>query len=160
MMINKKFLILHAEVDSALASHTPIVALEWALGNAVAHLPPEKKFTCEVVGGEEIEEQLQLDRGVRIQIYRIAQEVINNICRHAQAKHVRLSVQVSAESLKLTIEDDGQFFAPAAVHGQGRGLANIHARASLIDARVSWTEKPGGGTLFTLKRNQLAKVVE
>ena len=135
-------------------------ALEWALGNAVAHLPAEEKFAYEVIGGEEIEEPLNLDRGVRIQIYRIAQEVINNICRHARAKHVRLSMQVSDDGLVLTIEDDGQFFAPAAINGQGRGLANIHARASLIDARVSWTEKPGGGTVFTLKRNQLARVVE
>ena len=132
-------------------------ALEWALGNAVAHLPPEKKFEYQVVGGEEIEEGLNLDRGVRIQIYRIAQEVINNICRHCQAKHVRLSVQVSADIFKLTIEDDGEFFAPSAAHGQGRGLANIHARASLIDAHVAWTKRNGGGTVFTLQRNQLGE---
>lgn len=129
-------------------------ALEWALGNAVAHLPAERKFTCEVVAGEEIEEHLNLDRGVRIQIYRIAQEVINNICRHAQAKHVRLSLQLAAGGLTLQIEDDGQFFAPGAEHGQGRGLANIHARASLIDARVGWTERPGGGTRFELSKRQ------
>ena len=129
-------------------------ALEWALGNAVAHLPPEKKFAYQVVGSEEVEEGMNLDRGVRIQIYRIAQEVINNICRHAQAKQVRLSMQVSPDGLELTIEDDGQFFAPAAVRAQGRGLANIHARASLIEARVAWTEAPGGGTVFVLRKGK------
>lgn len=135
-------------------------ALEWALGNAVAHLPSEKKFAYEVCGGEEIEEQLDLDGGERIQIYRIAQEVINNICRHAQAKHVRLSIQLSADGLELTIADDGQFFSPTAVHGQGRGLANIHARASLIEARIAWTEREGGGTLFVLQRNQPVRAIE
>lgn len=128
-------------------------ALEWALGNAVAHLPAEKKFAYQVTGSEEVEEGMSVDRGVRIQIYRIAQEVINNICRHGTAKQVRLSMQVAPEGLELTIADDGQFFAPAAVSEQGRGLANIHARASLIEAHVAWTKAPGGGTLFTLKKD-------
>jgi signal transduction histidine kinase len=129
-------------------------ALEWALANAVAHLPPEKKFEYEVLGGEEIEEGLTTDRGVRIQIYRIAQEIINNICRHGEAKHVRLSVQAAPEGLALTIEDDGSFFSPTAVRGEGRGLANIYARASLIDAEIAWTERAGGGTVFTLIKKQ------
>jgi signal transduction histidine kinase/ligand-binding sensor domain-containing protein len=128
-------------------------ALEWALGNAVVHLPPEKKFAFAVFGGEEIEEQLNLDRGVRIQIYRIAQEVINNICRHAQAKQVRLSLQLLEGGLTLAIEDDGQFFAPGAEQDRGRGLANIHARASLIEAHVAWTERAGGGTRFVLSKS-------
>src|SRR5207247_4282540 len=101
-------------------------ALEWALGNAVAHLPVDKKFEYEVSGGEEIEERIKLESSVRIQIYRIAQEVINNICRHAEAKHVRLFVEASqAGSLTLGIEDDGEFFAPGDARGEGRRLANI-----------------------------------
>ncbi len=127
-------------------------ALEWALANAVAHLPVDKKFEYEVRGGEEIEERIKLESSVRIQIYRIAQEVINNICRHAEAKHVRLSLKASPEgSLTLGIEDDGKFFAPDA-RAQGRGLANIHARASLIGAEISWTKRDGAGTMFTLRK--------
>ena len=128
-------------------------ALEWALGNAVAYLPVQKKFEYKVVSGEEIEERIKLDSSERIQIYRIAQEVINNICRHAEAKHVWLSLQATeAGNLILTIEDDGEFFAPNDTLAKGRGLANINARASLIDAEVSWSEREGGGTVFTLKK--------
>jgi ligand-binding sensor domain-containing protein/two-component sensor histidine kinase len=130
-------------------------ALEWALANAVAHLPVEKKFEYEVSNGEEIEERMKLDGGVRIQIYRIAQEVINNICRHAAAKHVQLSVKAStAGCLTLGIEDDGQFFVPTEAHAQGRGLANIQARASLIGAEITWTKRAGGGTVFTLLKGE------
>jgi signal transduction histidine kinase len=126
-------------------------ALEWALANAVAHLPVEKKFEYEVSNGEEIEERMKLEGGVRIQIYRIAQEVINNICRHAAAKHVRLSLKASTTGrLTLGIEDDGEFFAPHDAHAQGRGLANIQARGSLIGAEIRWTKREGGGTVFTL----------
>ena len=129
-------------------------ALEWALANAVAHLPSERKFEYEVYSGDEIEERIKLEPGMRIQIYRIAQEVINNICRHGQAKHVRLSVQVTDDGLALEIEDDGPFFAPVAGQEQGRGLANIQARASLIEARVSWNERSGGGTMFVLLKGK------
>jgi signal transduction histidine kinase len=135
-------------------------ALEWALANAVAHLPADKKFEYDVSGGEEIEEQIKLEPSVRIQIYRIAQEVINNICRHAEAKHVRLSLKASPEgSLTLSIEDDGEFFAPNDARAQGRGLANIHARASLIGAEISWTKRDGAGTTFTLEKREVESVV-
>ena len=128
-------------------------ALEWALANAVAHLPAEKKFEYETIAGEEIEERIKLESPVRIQIYRIAQEVINNICRHAEAKYVRLSLKaLEKDGLLLRIEDDGHFFAPNDAHTQGRGLANIRARASLIEAEVAWTEREGGGTVFRLRK--------
>jgi signal transduction histidine kinase/ligand-binding sensor domain-containing protein len=130
-------------------------ALEWALASAAAHLPSEKKFEYEVIAGEEIEERIKLEPGERIQIYRIAQEIINNICRHSQARHVRLELKTSAvNNLTLTIEDDGAFFAPADLHAQGRGLANIHARASLIEAQVAWSKRDGGGTMFCLIKNE------
>lgn len=130
-------------------------ALEWALASAVAHLPSEKKFEYEVIAAEEIEERIKLEPGERIQIYRIAQEIINNICRHSQARHVRLELKTSAgNNLILTIADDGEFFAPVDLPAQGRGLANIHARASLIEAEVTWNKRAAGGTIFTLTKNE------
>ena len=131
-------------------------ALEWALGNAMAHLPSEKRFAYQVTAAEEVEERFNLEGPVRIQIYRIAQEVINNICRHGNPKHVQLSVQSSEEGLVLKIEDDGEFFAPTEAHGGGRGLANIQARASLIDGRAAWAPREGGGTIFTFRKGKEA----
>jgi len=132
-----------------------VAALEWALANAVAHLPAEKKFEYEISAREGIEEQIKIEPGERIQIYRIAQEVINNICRHSSARHVRLALENQEPgNLKLTIEDDGDFFAPNANHTQGRGLANIHARASLLEAEVSWKRRDPTGTVFCLTKTQ------
>jgi signal transduction histidine kinase/ligand-binding sensor domain-containing protein len=129
-------------------------ALEWALTNALTHAPPECKFEYEFVCDEGLDERASLAPGERIQIYRIAQEAINNICRHAGATRVRLSVNTSdEEGFVLTIEDDGRNFDPRDKKTrQGRGLANIRARASLIDAEVSWRKGHNGGTLFTLRK--------
>jgi signal transduction histidine kinase len=127
-------------------------ALEWALANAVAHLPAEKKFEYEIAASDEIDERIDLAPGERIQIYRIAQEVINNICRHSDARHVTLALQCSDSTVTMTIEDDGKVFAPGNNHSQGRGLANIHARSSLLQAEVSWKDRPTGGNTFKLEK--------
>ena len=93
-----------------------------------------------------------------MQLYRIAQEAINNICRHADARHVRLTVALSeAGELTLMLEDDGRSFDLKEAK-RGRGLANIRARASLIEAHANWTRRPDGGTLFTLRKANAAKI--
>ncbi|HYE75962.1 MAG TPA: two-component regulator propeller domain-containing protein, partial [Blastocatellia bacterium] len=72
-------------------------ALEWALSNAVAHLPTEEKFNYQFIADTDLEDRLSLTETERIQLYRIIQEVINNICKHANARNVSLSVQVENE---------------------------------------------------------------
>jgi signal transduction histidine kinase/ligand-binding sensor domain-containing protein len=143
---------------SALENVGLAAALEWALTNAITHAPPECRFEYEFVCDEGIEERVHLAPGERIQIYRIAQEAINNICRHAGASRVRLSIKAAdEEELVLTIEDDGRNFDPRDKKTkQGRGLSNIRARASLIDADVSWRKRQSGGTVFTLRKSGLS----
>lgn len=129
-------------------------ALEWSLANAVAHAPPERKFEYEFLCDEAVKESLQLAPNVQMQIYRIAQEAVNNICRHAAATHVRLTVSISEEGdFVLRLEDNGRDFEPLdKKKKRGRGLANIRARASLIEAEVTWSKRSGSGTLFILRQ--------
>ena len=134
-------------------------ALEWALSNAVTHSPPERKFEYEFVADEGLDERINLSRATQMQIYRIVQEAISNLARHAAATHVRLIVTTSAEGeFLLTLEDDGRDFDPKpGKMKQGRGLANIRARASLIEAEVNWRKRKGGGTEFTLSKANAVK---
>jgi signal transduction histidine kinase len=130
-------------------------ALEFALSHAVQHAPPERKFDYEFACDETINEGANLPPNVQMQIYRITQEAVNNICRHAAPSEVRMKVALTPEGdFLLTVEDDGAAFDPFDNgRAEGRGLANMRARASLIDAQLSWEAKPNGGTLFTLRRN-------
>ncbi|HEV7376523.1 MAG TPA: two-component regulator propeller domain-containing protein [Pyrinomonadaceae bacterium] len=134
-------------------------ALEWALSNAVTHLQPERKFEYEFAADENLDEQLNLSRATQMQIYRILQEAVSNISRHASAKRVRLIVKTSSEGdFLLTLEDDGRDFDPQDRKiKQGRGLMNIRARASLIEAEVNWKKRDGGGTQFTLRKANAIK---
>jgi len=135
-----------------------MAALEWALANAVAHSAAGCTFAHEFVCDESLEERLQFAPGVRMQIYRITQEAIHNICRHAEATWVRLTATLShGGELILRLEDNGKDFDPKnSKRKGGRGLANIRARANLIEAEVHWNKRAEGGTMFTLRKAGVA----
>jgi signal transduction histidine kinase/ligand-binding sensor domain-containing protein len=140
---------------SALANVGLAAALEWALANGVAQLPDERKFDYEFDCTEGFEERLQIAHGVQIQIYRIVQEAVSNICRHAGATHVKLTVMIEPDDgLLIQLEDNGRSFDPRSrTAGTSRGLTNIRSRASLIEADASWSKRAEGGMLFTLHKS-------
>lgn len=127
-------------------------ALEFALSHAVQDAPADRRFEYEFVCDDALEERVQLTPNVQMQVYRIVQEALNNICRHSGATHVKMNVGVTANNdFELTITDNGREFEPAQqARKEGRGLANMRARASLIDAEINWERQGAGGTIFTL----------
>jgi len=128
-------------------------ALEFALSHAVQDAPAEKRFVYEFHCDDGIEERSELAPSVQMQIYRIVQEAVNNIWRHAAATEVKMFVTNSDEGdFSLRIEDNGRPFNSAPANSEGRGLANMRARAALIDARISWGPRETGGTVFKLTR--------
>jgi signal transduction histidine kinase len=129
-------------------------ALEWALSGALAHMPEGRRFEYDFACGEGLEERLSFAPGVQMQVYRIVQEAVNNVCRHARATRVSMRVRLDeAGVLTLTLEDDGAGFEPSNRRAlKGRGLAGIRARASLIEADADWHAREGGGTIFTLRK--------
>jgi signal transduction histidine kinase/ligand-binding sensor domain-containing protein len=138
---------------SVLANIGFLPALEWALSDAVAHLPAPEKFAYEFVCESALEDRLRLSATEEIQLYRIVQEALNNICRHARARHVRLSVRVEQDSdLLIEVCDDGVGFnGEAGEHVTGHGIANIRSRANLIGAQVSW-QSATPGCRFTVRQ--------
>jgi signal transduction histidine kinase len=91
--------------------------------------------------------------GAQAAIFRIAQEALSNIARHARAKsvHIRLYQQRDGENptLWLKIEDDGGGFDTTRP-GAGMGLANINVRAAEIGGRLHIESAPGEGTNLVL----------
>ena len=126
--------------------------MQFALAHAVEHAAPDCKFDYEFTCDDGLDEKLNLPPSTQIQIYRIAQEALSNICRHSGARHVKMKATLPADhAFELRIEDDGRGFAESATRkNSGRGLANIRARSSMIDADADWQSEPGGGTVFKL----------
>jgi signal transduction histidine kinase len=92
--------------------------------------------------------------GTQEAIFRIAQEALNNIARHARAKnvHLRLYQQCDGENpvLWLRIQDDGSGFNTTQP-GTGMGLTNINARAAEIGGRLHIESAPGEGTNLVVR---------
>lgn len=83
--------------------------------------------------------------------YRVAQEALNNILRHAQATHVDVALQRLAQgSIELTIRDNGRGFDAAAVPPDHFGLRIMHERAESIGATLFITTLVGYGTTVRL----------
>ncbi len=88
----------------------------------------------------------RLPLGVEETLYRIAQEALHNIVKHAGAKQVRLDVRREGADATMSITDDGKGFDPATVPDGHLGLAGMRARADRIGARFTCISTPGHGT--------------
>ena len=82
-------------------------------------------------------------------LYRIAEEALTNVTRHADAKHVSVDLSY-VEGVTLTVQDDGEGFDPQAVEPGSYGLIGIHERATLVDGLVGIDSAPDKGTTLTV----------
>lgn len=85
-----------------------------------------------------------LPAAVEVAVYRIAQEALTNVVRHAQAQHCLLRLALDTGAVQLTISDDGQGIPPG--HRIGVGLHAMHERASELGGSCTITQEPSGGT--------------
>jgi signal transduction histidine kinase len=124
------------------------VGLTAALEFLLSHTIENRRFHVP----DDLEEQIALTLNVKLQIYRIAQEVLTNINRHSNADLVEMDIELSDdEQFLLTIRDNGKTFQPDASSTKGRGIANIRSRANLINAKISWETHHEGGNIFSLE---------
>lgn len=82
---------------------------------------------------------------VHVAFYRITQEALNNVVKHAEARHIMVSVKASPEDVTLCIEDDGNGFDAERVSA-GMGLDNMRERAESIGAILDVTSVTSKGT--------------
>jgi signal transduction histidine kinase len=98
----------------------------------------------------------RLDPGVETACFRIAQEAMTNVLRHAAARQVRVDLRVADGELELTVEDDGRGFnVPAAqaraAGGASLGLLGMEERAELAGGRMEMHSEPGIGTRIRVR---------
>ena len=120
------------------------------LGTAVAahaqRVAAESRFALEVVIDDEAA-VLRLDPVAEANVYRIAQEALTNVRKHARARRVRLAMAVEHGRLRLTVEDDGVGLGASdrPRDKPGYGLRAMHERAAAIGADADIANRPAGG---------------
>jgi signal transduction histidine kinase len=126
--------------------------------NALTEVPLPtllKQLTDALIGRARLNIQLscigekKLPADVQIGLYRIAQEALNNIIKHARASQVVVTLNM-AYTVRLTIADDGTGFDPAVVTADHIGLRIMRERAEAIGARFQVESSPGEGTRISV----------
>lgn len=96
-----------------------------------------------------------LPEHVETAVYRIAQEALQNVMKHADAQHVHLRLAVNAGAVLLEVSDDGAGFDPAAASERagpgGYGLPGMQQRAELLGGQLTAESVPGRGTVVRLR---------
>jgi signal transduction histidine kinase len=83
-------------------------------------------------------------------VYRVAQEALSNVARHARATHVRVELGSADGQLLLTVADNGRGFDPARVNGGHFGLKGLNERADLAGGTLDIRSEPTHGTTLIL----------
>jgi signal transduction histidine kinase len=86
-----------------------------------------------------------LPAGADVTGYRLVQEAVTNIIKHAQASLVEISIRCSAAEMEVLVRDDGKGLAKRSLDGGGRGLLGMRERVAMFDGRLDTTELPEGG---------------
>ena len=87
-----------------------------------------------------------LPPGVESALYRVAQEALNNVARHAGARRVTVRLVATPEKVSLLVEDDGRGFDPSAVAEDRHGIVGMRERTQIVAGELRVESAPGKGT--------------
>jgi len=96
-----------------------------------------------------LEPDVALSEEQELVIYRVAQEALTNVARHADARRVELSLDDVSGQTVLIVRDDGRGLSPGTLPSS-RGIRGMRERAMLIGAQLEINSQPGGGTEIRL----------
>ncbi|MDD5330224.1 MAG: PAS domain S-box protein [Sulfuricella sp.] len=97
------------------------------------------------------EEELKLDEKLSTTLFRIMQESLTNVAKHAEASQIGIVLSTWDESLMLTIKDNGKGFDPRVRKAKSFGLIGIRERAAMLGGKAEITSAPGKGTTVRVR---------
>ncbi len=121
------------------------VRLSQAVNSYVSNLQKAHVLEINCFIDEKIDEVL-LDNDQHLEAYRIIQESVGNIVKHADAKHIYLTLRKEENVIDITIEDDGKGFSKETCH-DGIGMRTMKERIGLIKGNIEIDSALGKGTI-------------
>jgi signal transduction histidine kinase len=93
----------------------------------------------------------RLPSDIETTLYRITQEALTNVLKHAEASHVSIVLTRRDRSVSAVIEDDGRGFGPGEGTEKGLGLLGMRERVALVGGRLDVESSPGAGTTLSVE---------
>jgi signal transduction histidine kinase len=135
-----------AEMRTLLWELRPSALLDTNLDQLLGQLVKAVAGRAEVGVILEVDRTISPPTDVKVALYRIAQEALNNVVKHAGASRVLVSAMPSDGGISLRIRDNGQGFSPQDVPRGHLGLSTMGERAESIEATLTVESDPGRGT--------------
>lgn len=128
----------------------PVVLDEAGLETAIdVYLPMFEKRTGVSVTYEKTGRENDLDREISIQLYRVLQEALNNVARHARSSRAKVRLRISEADVVLEVEDEGVGIQKSG-NGHGMGFVSMRERAELVNGHIEFLNGSRGGFLVRL----------
>jgi PAS domain S-box-containing protein len=128
---------------------TPAVLEDFGLKEAMLdicrQLSGDTKFQCQFTGLD-----IKLEKDLEVAIYRIIQELMINVLKHAEATRGNVSVDIGLRWINIYIEDNGKGM-DADAKSNGIGLPSVKSRVKLLKGEMDITSTPGGGTKMSIR---------
>jgi signal transduction histidine kinase len=125
----------------------PTLLDDLGLKDAVQSLLSDYERRTGIVSRAELQfDHSEVPAAVSENVFRILQEALTNVAKHAQAKEVSVSLRVCDGRAALTVRDSGVGFAPQQVNGKGLGLLGMRERAELLHGEFHLQAEAGKGT--------------
>ena len=137
--------ISHQMRPAALSKSGLFNSLEELLYNSFRDLPIQLDWVHFQL------EKKRFGENIEIGLYRIIQELLNNIIKHAEARKVWVQLLNQSEKLVFIVEDDGKGFNPDRLITEGIGLLNIKSRVDALNGFFHCESTPGKGTITTIR---------
>jgi PAS domain S-box-containing protein len=134
------------EMRTLLLELQPAILLEKDLGEVLCQLADATMGRTQTIVETKVRGEHPLPDKVRVAVYRIVQEALNNVVKHAAAGRAMVELDLEPERAVLCIHDDGCGFDPQGLPGRGSGVRNMADRAQAIGAEFRLESQPGQGT--------------
>jgi two-component system nitrate/nitrite sensor histidine kinase NarX len=140
-----------AELRAMLAELRPSTLVDAELGDLLRLLASGFTGRTNIPAKVTVAGETILPSEVQVALYRICQEALNNIAKHAEASNVDIKAQYEGTTMELSIHDDGIGFNPGQAGPGHYGLNMMRERVEAVGASLSVASQPGQGTQLTIR---------
>jgi PAS domain S-box-containing protein len=145
-----------AEMRTLLLELRPTSLKDAELGDLLRQLAESINGRARIPVKVEVEGRCDISVEVKIGLYRIAQEALNNVAKHSGASQARVNLTCTPQAVTMVVSDNGKGFDMQDVRAQSLGLGIMKERAREINARLSLESRVAEGTRITVNWEQAA----
>ena len=140
-----------AEMRALLAELRPSTLTDSDLGDLLRQLGNALEGRTNLPVAVTVSGEFILPAKVQVAFYRVCQEALNNIAKHAKASRVEIDLKQDGSAVELRIHDDGKGFDTEQTFSGHYGLGMMRERAEAAGALLTVTSQPGHGTELTIR---------